>query len=52
MDEDLASAVGRALALDRGDCAAYGRQFTWARSAREFLASLHILRAGAVAQAA
>jgi glycosyltransferase involved in cell wall biosynthesis len=52
MDEDLVSAVGRALALDRGDCASYGRQFTWARSAREFLASLHILQAGAVARAA
>jgi len=52
MDEDLVRAVVRALTLDRGDCAAYGRQFTWARSAREFLASLHILRAGAVAHAA
>lgn len=52
MDEDLARAVGKALALNRADCAAYGRQFTWARSAREFLASLHILRAGAVAYAA
>ncbi len=52
MDEVLDSAVAQALTLDRADCAAFGRQFTWARSAREFLASLHILHAGAVARAA
>jgi len=52
MDEDLGQAVARALMLKRSDCAAYGRKFTWARSAREFLASLHILKTGAVARAA
>lgn len=52
MDEDLATAVGKALELDRADCAAYGRQFTWTRSAREFLSSLHILQSGAVVRAA
>jgi glycosyltransferase involved in cell wall biosynthesis len=52
MDDDLDRAVAGALTRDRADCAAYGRQFTWSRSAREFLASLHILRGGAAARAA
>ncbi len=52
MDEDLANAVAGALALDRTDCAAFGRTFTWARSAREFLSSLWKLPDGEVARAA
>jgi glycosyltransferase involved in cell wall biosynthesis len=40
MDEDLAAAIARALTLDRGTCAAYGRGFTWAASARQFLDAL------------
>ena len=52
MDEDLAQAVAKALTRDRAACAAFGRQFTWRRSAREFLSSLHVLSADAAAQAA
>jgi glycosyltransferase involved in cell wall biosynthesis len=52
MDENLSRAVAGALTLNRSDCAAYGRKFTWGRSAREFLASLHILKDGVVPRAA
>jgi hypothetical protein len=52
MDEQLALAVARALQRDRGDCAAYGRQFSWRRSAEEFLQSLHWLPESTLAHAA
>lgn len=40
MDDDLDTAIGAALKLDRGRCAAYGRTFTWEASARQFLEAL------------
>ncbi len=52
MDEVLEVAVARALMLDPAACAAYGQQFTWERSAREFMGSLHFLNEGTVARAA
>ena len=52
MDEDLDSAVRQALTRDRAGCAAYGRRFTWERSALEFLGSLYRLRDDPAARAA
>lgn len=52
MDERLDLAAQRALLLDRGACAAYGAQFSWRRSAEEFLSSLHWLDAEGLAKAA
>jgi glycosyltransferase involved in cell wall biosynthesis len=43
MHERLEVAATRALMLDRAACAAYGAQFSWRRSAEEFLSSLHWL---------
>lgn len=43
MDGRLDIAASRALKLDRAACAAYGAQFSWRRSAEEFLSSLHWL---------
>jgi glycosyltransferase involved in cell wall biosynthesis len=40
MDEDLGVAISGALALRREDCLAYGRSFTWAASANQFLSGL------------
>lgn len=40
MDEDLGTAIDKALTLDRAACAAYGRSFTWEASARQFLTAL------------
>jgi len=40
MDEDLDTAIAKALALDRAACAAYGSSFTWEASARQFLKAL------------
>ena len=40
MAERLEDAIATALTLDREACAAYGSHFTWAASAREFLAAL------------
>ncbi|KQS04028.1 alpha-mannosyltransferase [Sphingomonas sp. Leaf357] len=40
MDEDLDTAIARALTLSRTACARYGSGFTWAASARQFLAGL------------
>ncbi|WP_136161462.1 glycosyltransferase family 4 protein [Sphingomonas flavalba] len=40
MDEDLAAAIPRALALSRTACAAEGRRFSWAESAAQFVAAL------------
>ncbi len=41
MDEDLGRAIAGALTLQRADCAARGRTFSWAASAEQFLAALH-----------
>ena len=40
MHEDLDRAISMALTRDRATCAAYGRRFTWAASARQFLSAL------------
>jgi glycosyltransferase involved in cell wall biosynthesis len=40
LDEDLGAAVSRALRLDRDACRAYAEQFTWERSAEQFLDNL------------
>ena len=40
MAEDLDAAIAEALTRDRAACAAYGRTFTWAASARQFLQAL------------
>lgn len=40
MDADLDRAIAAALTRDRAACAAYGATFTWAESARQFLAAL------------
>ena len=45
IDEQLELAIGRALALDRSDCLAHGRSFTWEASADQFLAALQPERA-------
>ncbi|MEO8722202.1 MAG: glycosyltransferase family 1 protein [Sphingobium sp.] len=44
--ECLDTAIAMGLTRDRAECAAHGRSFSWATSAREFLAGLHPLRAG------
>lgn len=41
LSDDLGQAIAAALTCDRAACAAYGRSFSWERSAREFLAGLH-----------
>lgn len=43
LDDDLDAAIAAALTRSRADCAAYGRGFSWARSAGEFLSALHPL---------
>lgn len=50
--ERLDDAIAQALGRDRAACAAYGRQFTWAASARQFLAALHPLHPETLAKAA
>lgn len=40
LDDDLALAIRRALLLDRGDAAAFGRSFTWDRCTDQFVAGL------------
>lgn len=40
MADDLDTAIARALTRDRAQCAAYGRDFTWEASARQFLDAL------------
>ncbi|OQW75366.1 MAG: alpha-mannosyltransferase [Proteobacteria bacterium ST_bin14] len=44
MADDLDQAITSALALNRGDCAAYGQTFTWDASARQFLEALAPVR--------
>ena len=40
MDADLGAAIDRALVCDRAACAAYGAEFSWTRSAEQFLSAL------------
>jgi glycosyltransferase involved in cell wall biosynthesis len=40
LDQDLDAAIARALTLDREDCLAHGRSFSWQVSADQFLAAL------------
>lgn len=40
LDDDLAVAIASALTRDRAACAAYGRTFTWRRSAEQFVGAL------------
>lgn len=40
VDDDLVSAIRRALAADRAACAAYARHFSWDASTAQFLAAL------------
>ena len=40
VDDDLASAIGRALSADPADCAAYARSFSWDACVDQFLAGL------------
>jgi glycosyltransferase involved in cell wall biosynthesis len=51
MRHRLDDAIGAALALDRGACAAYGRGFTWSASARQFLDALVPIESGAAVAA-
>ena len=41
VSDRLEDAIAAALLCDRHACAAYGRSFSWERSAQEFLAGLH-----------
>ena len=50
LDEDLGKAIDAALRIDPVRCRAHAMQFSWARSARDFLALLapfHVVPAGA-----
>jgi hypothetical protein len=40
MDADLDTAIAGALSLNRADCLAAGRSFTWDASTRQFLNAL------------
>ena len=42
LDADLAVAARRALAVDPARCRAFAEGFSWERSAREFLAAIHV----------
>ena len=44
MDEDLDRAIAEALTRDPQACAAFGRRFTWAESARQFAGNLVRMR--------
>ncbi|MET0363689.1 MAG: glycosyltransferase family 1 protein [Sphingobium sp.] len=48
----LEEAIVRALACERSACAAYGQNFTWDKSAQEFLAGLHAIEADMMHSAA
>lgn len=41
LDEDLATAVRKALKLDPAECRRFAQQFGWAGVARQFLSNLH-----------
>ena len=43
LSEKLEEAIAAALRRNRAACAAYGRSFSWERSAREFLSGLHAI---------
>ncbi|HKY80335.1 MAG TPA: glycosyltransferase family 1 protein [Sphingobium sp.] len=43
LSDRLEEAIAAALLCDRAACAAYGRSFSWARSAEEFLTGLHCI---------
>ncbi|MEJ7933408.1 glycosyltransferase family 1 protein [Sphingobium sp. AN558] len=43
LSDRLEDAIAAALRCDRAACAAYGRTFSWERSAQEFLAGLHAI---------
>ena len=43
LSDCLEDAIVAALPCDRGACAAYGRTFSWKRSAQEFLTGLHCI---------
>ena len=51
MSENLATAIAAALRLNRADCLAHGRSFSWSASAEQFLAGLEPIR-GETADAA
>jgi glycosyltransferase involved in cell wall biosynthesis len=40
LDEDLEAAIAAALTRSRADCAFYGRTYTWAASATQFVSAL------------
>jgi glycosyltransferase involved in cell wall biosynthesis len=44
MDEDLATAIRRALVLDRGLCTREGQRYSWANSTDQFVAALRPAR--------
>jgi glycosyltransferase involved in cell wall biosynthesis len=52
MADDLGKAIADALACDRAACVDYGRGFSWARSAREFLDGLHAIPSEVMPRAA
>ncbi|MDX3900272.1 MAG: glycosyltransferase family 1 protein [Sphingobium sp.] len=52
LSERLDEAVATALTRDRAACAAYGRRFSWAASARQFLAGLHPFDPSAIGEVA
>lgn len=43
LSDDLGTAIAQARPCDRDACAAYGRSFSWERSAQEFLSGLHAI---------
>jgi glycosyltransferase involved in cell wall biosynthesis len=43
LSEDLGAAIAQALTCVRAACAAYGRSFSWERSAQEFLSGLYAI---------
>ncbi len=49
MDENLDAAIAAALTRDRVTCAAYAGRFSWAASARQFVAALAPIRTAAPA---
>ena len=52
LSDDLSEAIAGALQRDRAACAAYGRSFSWDRSAREFLSGLHAIDPDVIESAA
>lgn len=50
--ESLDEAIAGALQSDRSACVAHGRNFTWEKSAQEFLAALHAIDADMMDSAA